>query len=321
MDFSSLKPFILVVDRELAYLDAARDYFRKEFFEYPILFDPGPIDAIHTALHTLTGPAIFVIAYDLGDMTGGTVINVLKKRFRYPSFFLLLTPKDNHELAVQALDKDVQPFSKEPPPGGPEYNLGSLFKAQIKFAERTLKRENTDLLTGAYNRGQALEIWKKDFVQVKKRHQFASFFFLDVNFLHEMNVTYGDQAGDDLIQSVGQCLIRSVGASESIVCRQGGDEFLVILLQTDRSKAMRYGSMIRSMIDDLRIKVKPGKFATVSVSMGFTVLAPDEMPSDAHEALKLGARRASRNMRKNKRKMHAMLGDDHIRIINSKERV
>ena len=304
---SSLKPFLVVVDREIAFLDKAKKFLEREFLEYPILIDPGPIDAIHTALTAVTGKAIFILGHDLGDMTGIAVAKVLKENFRYDAYYVLLTPNDDHELFAKAYEADLHPFAKEPPDGGEPYNLGRLFKAFVLHAERELNRDTTDLLTGAYTRRQALEIWRKDFVQAKKNRTTTGYVYVDVNYFGAINKVLGDHEGDILLARFADCLRRGALSADDIICRQGGDEFLVILMNTSRAAVLRFIRNVEEFATEIVISYG-GMSMSLSAAFGYVVIPYNKLhKNDAHQTLKGGATVAARQMRADKVRKHASI--------------
>lgn len=301
-----VKPFIHLVDTDMNYVDVAKRWMEQEF-QYPVLTDPGGIHAIRTALEHITGKTIFVIAHDSSDIGGVRLVSLLRERFRYPAYYIVLIPKDDHALAAEVLRYDAEPFSKDPPVNGPPYNLGEYFKERILFGERLINRQSVDELTGAYLRGQALEMWRKDFISAKKKRKSTAFVYLDLNYFGAINKALTEPVVDALVLSKFGKYLLDIADSDDIVCRQGGDEFMVIMMGTERASAKRraeqFIQMLRNAMSDMTINAF-GMKVPVTFSAGYHVIHPRSLRDDPHEALIHGAKIASVHMATQKRKMH-----------------
>ncbi len=94
----------------------------------------------------------------------------------------------------------------------------------------------TDFLTGLHNRHFFDEIIHREIAQAQRHQQPFAIAVIDVNGLREVNNRFGHLAGDDLLRRAAVFLRRSVRASDEVV-RWGGDEFLILMPQTDDAQA------------------------------------------------------------------------------------
>ena len=85
-----------------------------------------------------------------------------------------------------------------------------------------------DSLTGLPNRRHFMNTARRVLVEAYGKDRLAALFFIDLDKFKEVNDTYGHAAGDELLIEVGRRLIAIAGRTE-IVCRLGGDEFLMFL--------------------------------------------------------------------------------------------
>lgn len=142
---------------------------------------------------------------------------------------------------------------------------GVLFDVtQRVAAEQAISYEaNHDMLTGLLRR-QASEILYQSYVKKPGTLQ-ASFLFLDLDGFKQANDTYGHLAGDKVLVITAQRLTNCV-RSNDIVCRLGGDEFLLILTDCSDTEVYRIAKNIIASIRQ-HIMVKDIKI-TIGVSMG-----------------------------------------------------
>jgi two-component system cell cycle response regulator len=84
-----------------------------------------------------------------------------------------------------------------------------------------------DALTGCYNRGMGLSLLENEIRNIKRNNGVCSVCFLDVNKLKYVNDNFGHFEGDELLVLVCK-FIKTCLKDEDILCRLGGDEFIII---------------------------------------------------------------------------------------------
>jgi diguanylate cyclase (GGDEF)-like protein len=89
-----------------------------------------------------------------------------------------------------------------------------------------------DPLTGLHNRYYLNQVLAQEVKRSKRYNHCLAFLMIDVNRFKEINDRYGHHVGDEVLQAIASLLRKAVRESD-IVVRYGGDEFLVILLETD----------------------------------------------------------------------------------------
>jgi diguanylate cyclase (GGDEF)-like protein len=108
--------------------------------------------------------------------------------------------------------------------------------------------------------------------------------FCDIDNFKVVNDRYGHLVGDDVLRRVGQVLAASIRRGD-VAARYGGDEFAVLLLDADDTKALEVAERIRQRVGELR--VGPG-VDSITVSLGFATLPRDG--ADNEELLASAAR-------------------------------
>lgn len=131
----------------------------------------------------------------------------------------------------------------------------SLVSAMIHnylLKEKLAKLANTDALTGLVNRG-GLDSSLQKYIHMAENEDFVfAVIAIDVNGLKYVNDTFGHQAGDTLINEVGNVLRASCRKTD-VISRSGGDEFIILCPHTNNDQAQVIIDRIRSIEEDTSI--------------------------------------------------------------------
>ena len=145
-----------------------------------------------------------------------------------------------------------------------------------------------DPLTHLWNRRGASVLLKAAFANADQRRTPLALALLDLDNFKRINDTRGHQAGDEVLRRVASRLLSTVRGDDAI-CRLGGDEFLVLMADTDAAVASRVAERIRGAIVDTPVPTREGALS-VSISVGCTIRQPRD--ATAIEALLERADRA-----------------------------
>lgn len=203
--------------------------------------------------------------------------------------------------------------------GGDDYLIKPvsfmIIKAKIRAMERIaemrdqLHQLNSELetlsqldsLTQIYNRRTFNELAQQQWAQAKRHQQPISALMIDVDHFKLFNDHYGHPAGDACLKKVSQAIRSCLHRSSDILGRYGGEEFIVLLPETDAKGAMRVAQAIGEALEQLqhRHDVSPtSNYVTASIG-GATCLRTtghdlEELIKNADRAL-YKAKRAGRN--------------------------
>ncbi|HQO02402.1 MAG TPA: diguanylate cyclase [Spirochaetota bacterium] len=126
----------------------------------------------------------------------------------------------------------------------------------------------TDELTGLFNKRHFSKVFQEKLLESEKRNTPLTLLMLDVDHFKQFNDDYGHQEGDTVLQELGS-VIRETLRGNDVPCRYGGEEFSIILPDSDGNAGVFVAERIRSRFMD---KVfNPGKSegpVTVTVSIG-----------------------------------------------------
>lgn len=152
----------------------------------------------------------------------------------------------------------------------------------VKANEALEKISVTDHLTELPNRRFAMAQLQLLFDETRAKQQPLSLMMIDADGFKEVNDTYGHDAGDIVLKTLARELKHAV-RSDDIVCRLGGDEFIILCPNTDLNGSMQLGETTRKKIAALKVAAGNG-FWPGSVSIG--VACTSQETKDIHTLLK-----------------------------------
>lgn len=156
-----------------------------------------------------------------------------------------------------------------------------------------------DGLTGLLNRVAVDDLLKESFIKAVSEDTPLSVAMIDVDFFKKFNDMFGHQAGDSVLKLIAKAL-KKMSRPTDYVGRYGGEEFIVVLNNTDPAKAVVYGERIRKEIERLGHLLSdrfPGLGLTVSIGISKfenDMKNKEALVSKADEAL-YKAKKAGRN--------------------------
>ncbi|RMB39187.1 diguanylate cyclase with GAF sensor [Sphingomonas sp. PP-CE-3A-406] len=130
-----------------------------------------------------------------------------------------------------------------------------------------------DHLTGALTRRGFLEQAERELSRVKRYGRPSSMVMLDVDHFKIVNDTYGHGAGDQVLKRIAELAGVAIRPTD-VFGRLGGEEFAVILSETDAEQALVVAERLRTAIADEPIRLSNGTALRVSASFGIMPLLP-----------------------------------------------
>lgn len=160
----------------------------------------------------------------------------------------------------------------------PELLLAGTFAEQVGLSISNLRLREAlrnqsirDPLTGLFNRRYLEEMMARETRRAVRSEQGLGVLMLDLDHFKDFNDTCGHEAGDAVLREAASFLVKSV-RSEDIVCRFGGEEFVVILPMADLKATHARAERIRSKIRDLPVVHRGQSVGMVTVSVGVAAL-------------------------------------------------
>ncbi|SFU87487.1 diguanylate cyclase [Pseudoduganella namucuonensis] len=142
----------------------------------------------------------------------------------------------------------------------------------------------TDPLTGIANRRKMTEQISKELERARRFRHPLSLLMVDIDHFKRINDTYGHDIGDRAIVAVASMLASSM-RSIDMVARFGGEEFVLLMPETDIDVAGNAAERLRDAAARLRIEVDGGLKITLTISIGVAATRPQEAPDSPSSLL------------------------------------
>ncbi|OGX27833.1 MAG: hypothetical protein A2879_05750 [Omnitrophica WOR_2 bacterium RIFCSPHIGHO2_01_FULL_49_10] len=267
---------ILIVDDNLEMLETLNDILSEEGYNITTA------ESVASATTTLRVKSYNLVLVDL-KLTDGTGLDLLKeiKRIDAETMVIVFTAYASLETAIATMNEGAAGYLQKP------LNMDEV-KITIKKAlgVQELAFENKNLLaqlkeasfkdikTGLYNYRYLMERLDVEFKRGKRYLLPLSVIMLDIDYFKSVNEVYGHQYGDVILNEFSRFLKQSVRGTD-VVARYGGEEFVILMSDTDKGGAVRFGGRLSERLkeyifdrNDKRLKLK--------ASMGVASFPEDE---------------------------------------------
>ncbi|MFQ5670851.1 MAG: GGDEF domain-containing protein [Acidobacteriota bacterium] len=161
-------------------------------------------------------------------------------------------------------------------------DLGSMGIKNAEYHQRIQTLANEDGLTHLYNKRFGRDQLSLSINQAERNQQVLSVFLFDIDHFKNYNDTCGHLAGDEILRHMGK-LTRSCIRADDFACRFGGEEFLVVFLDTDKEGGMIAAEKLRRHIEGYPFPLQerqPGRNLTISGGVA-------AFPRDSHSSTEL----------------------------------
>lgn len=278
---------ILIVDDDPALLDFIGALLRHEGHEVEAASDAET--ALRRALEA--NPHFIVTDWVMPGMTGIQLCKALRQSEQTKSIYvIMLTACEDESHLVEAFDAGADDYVVKP--FNPRAFLARVraarrivnlqeqvardkeeikhYAAELSVANRKLERAAfTDPLTGLANRRYALDRLEQEWNTAVRYARPIACMIVDIDHFKAVNDTHGHDVGDRVLQQTAQLLRENVRKSD-VVCRFGGEEFLVICKDTNLQGVRTVAEHIRTKVEGTPFEVA-GVTGYVKVSIGVAV--------------------------------------------------
>jgi len=169
-------------------------------------------------------------------------------------------------------------------------------KMKVEELARELKCANEKLrelafrdgLTNLYNRRFFQELLDKELQRVERYSHSLSFMMIDIDYFKKINDTYGHPQGDVVLRSIAEVFEKTVRRPDT-AARFGGEEFAIVLPETDIKGAVVLAERLRQIVEKLEI-TSEDKVIKFTISIGVTSYEPGKVKKSREEIVEAADR-------------------------------
>ncbi len=148
-------------------------------------------------------------------------------------------------------------------------NQAGLAIENSQLYEKTVMLAHTDSLTELWNHGYFQYILQTELETAKAASSELSLIMLDIDDFKIYNDALGHQAGDKILKEIA-LILKNHSRKMDYVCRYGGEEFTIILPQTDKKEALLIADRLRTDVEKhifVHEEILPQKKLTISIGL------------------------------------------------------
>lgn len=285
---------VLIVDDDATTRQILLNWLTKEGFDVSLAEDgQEAIEQVESDT-----PDFLITDWRMPGMSGIDLCKAVR-RLPLPSYLYItfLTALSGTDDIVEALQAGADDFLCKP------VRRNELI-ARLQAGQRILRLESllsrqaqTDSLTGLLNRGIFLDISTREFIRARRHGHPLTFIMVDLDFFKRINDTYGHQFGDVALARAAE-LLESIGRQSDVVCRYGGEEFCILLDESDEEGGYTWAERARRALAQIPLFAGDKE---INLTASFGVAEMTEQTGDysqviarADEAL-LFAKKSGRN--------------------------
>lgn len=254
---------VLVVDDSRLNIRYMTDILQQEGYE---------VYSLSSGLHVVEmaheiKPDIILLDIVMPEIDGFEVCRRLKENFEIKDIpVVMVTAKTNSQDMKKALDLGAFDYIKKPLD---EDEVLARVQSALRFKKYLDKLKvmaTKDGLTGLYNHALLMELLEKELARNERSGIGTTFVMIDADHFKRINDQYGHLAGDNLLKQLAKILLDSVRVVD-IVGRYGGEEFGIIIRESDESMSYAICERIRRIIETYDFTHDDNKF-NITVSFG-----------------------------------------------------
>ena len=189
------------------------------------------------------------------------------------------------KMSINVLDRDFFYFMGE--------QIGLVLHNAFLF-EKVSLLANTDYLTGLLNRRKMLEYFNQEIRRTERNGRTFSLAMADLDFFKHINDTYGHECGDKILKNTA-ALLKKECRDTDFICRWGGEEFLLLFIETDQTEAVTICERIRRGISEKGSACL--KDGNLTLSLGITTYDPSRTVEQMVDLADRALYKAKRNGR------------------------
>lgn len=158
--------------------------------------------------------------------------------------------------------------------------LGMDITEQRAMQQELERQARFDYLTGLPNRRHFLEQAEMELARTHRYNSGMSMLMLDIDFFKSVNDNFGHKSGDLVLQQVSHACQETLREID-IPARLGGEEFAILLPETDLAHAFEVAERLRHMIASMQIALPDGQHVQITISIGVSTYQDENTSIDS----------------------------------------
>lgn len=233
-------------------------------------------------------PQLIISDWMMPEMDGIEFCRELRKNPEWHKIYLfIVTAQESTDKLVEAFEAGVDDYLTKPinpkvlaarlragqrivqMQEGQEEDRRQLRQFADELAQSNKRLQElalTDALTGLPNRRYGLERLEQEWAVASRGDRQVCCMMIDIDHFKSINDTYGHHLGDEALKMVSDSL-RQIARKQDVVCRLGGEEFLILCPNTDDKAGLNYAERIRLHVAAQQLNT-PDKAIRLTVSIG-----------------------------------------------------
>ncbi len=262
---------VLIVDDRPASYDRLRKTLRRL---HHVDVEENPQEALFRVVEG--NYDVLIVSLDLADFDGLRLCSQIRSldRTRDMPILIVVDPEDTARL-MRGLDMGVNDYALRPVD---KNELLARVNTQIRRrryadclrdnVQMSMTLAVTDELTGLHNRRYMESHLKSQVRQAQERDRNLSVLVIDIDYFKSINDSYGHDVGDEVLRDFAARLKKNVRGID-LACRVGGEEFVVVMPDTDLALALRIAERLRASVSGTGFVIQNGaRMIDVTVSVG-----------------------------------------------------
>ena len=232
------------------------------------------------------GYDLMIISLGLANYDGLRLVSQIRSLERTRQLpILLIAETEDRQRILRGLDMGVNDYLLRPLDRN---ELLARVRTQVRRkryadslrdnVQASIEMAVVDALTGLHNRRYLESHLATMLHNASQRGRPLSLMILDIDFFKRVNDTYGHDAGDEVLKGFSQ-RVKSVVRGGDLVCRMGGEEFVVVMPDTEEAVGRKVAERIRQAIERDTFQIDAaGRRIPVTVSIGLSSRGQDISP-------------------------------------------
>lgn len=265
---------VLIVDDDASTRQTLKAYLADKSLFTRFYEASNGLEAFKILANQLNSVDLVLCDLEMPEFDGFKFLQMQATREDFQSVpVIVVTSRDEVEYRVRGLnlgaaDYLTKPVQKE------ELRLRAHHQLRIRRLQEALRKaireltlmSKTDALTGLSNRRAFMERSELEFARAARYKGKLGLIIMDIDDFKKVNDTYGHLAGDDVLKAVAGVLVKGLRQSD-LAARFGGEEFAILLPETDLRNALTVAERYRNEVQKLSFEFE-GRHVAVTISAG-----------------------------------------------------